>query len=198
MVINLISKVSRYEENIAALRAKSEATRRGESLLKRADEVHKQASQRKHDNLLCMGEIYGEKVVLATEAQELKFLRFHDGITMNRDRLLADAKSMALSLVHGYQPPTPPEFSLPGATARVALSMAVKALTLTGKATVYDAEISKELAFILTGGDTDITEKVSEDQFYELELEAFMTLIKNPKTLARIEYMLEMGKPLRN
>ncbi|MGI4851493.1 MAG: 3-hydroxyacyl-CoA dehydrogenase NAD-binding domain-containing protein [Janthinobacterium lividum] len=134
----------------------------------------------------------------AAEAKDLRYLRPSDAITMNRDRLLADAKIKALSLIPGYQPPTPPEFSLPGATARVALSMAVKALVLTGKATTYDAEISRELAFILTGGEADITEKVTEDQLYALELKAFMTLVKNPKTLARIEHMLETGKPLRN
>ena len=134
----------------------------------------------------------------AAEAQELFYLKPEDGITMNRDRLLADAKAKALSLVPNYQPLTPPEYSLPGASARVALTMAVKALVLTGKATSYDAEISKELAIILTGGKTDITEKVTEDQLNALELAAFMILIKNPKTLARIEHMLETGKPLRN
>lgn len=134
----------------------------------------------------------------AAQAKDLGYLRSSDAITMNRDRLLADAKVKALSLVPGYQPPTPPEFSLPGATARVALSMAVKALVLSGKATAYDAEISKELTFVLTGGETDMTESVTEDKLYALELKAFMTLIKNPHTLARIEHMLEFGKPLRN
>ena len=134
----------------------------------------------------------------AAEAKKLLYLKPEDNITMNRDRLLADAKSKALSLVPNYQPPLPAQFSLPGATARVALAMAVKVLVKTGKASPYDEEISKKLAVILTGGESDITDKMTEDHLSELELEAFMSLIKNPKTLARIEHMLDTGKPLRN
>ena len=117
---------------------------------------------------------------------------------MNRDRLLADAKAKALSMVKNYTPPEPQELSLPGSTARTALLMAVKALVKIGKASPYDEEISKKLAFVLTGGAADITDKQTEDQLYKLELDAFMMLIKNPKTLERIEHMLETGKPLRN
>ena len=61
----------------------------------------------------------------AAEAKELKFLRPTDGITMNRDRLLADAKAKALALADGYQPPEPPELRLPGPTGRAALELAV-------------------------------------------------------------------------
>ena len=134
----------------------------------------------------------------AAEAREFLYLRPEDGITMNRDRLLADAKAKALSMVKNYTPPEPQELSLPGSTARTALLMAVKALVKIGKASLYDEEISKKLAFVLTGGAADITDKQTEDQLYKLELDAFMMLIKNPKTLERIEHMLETGKPLRN
>ena len=134
----------------------------------------------------------------AAEAREFLYLRSEDGITMNRDRLLADAKAKALSMVKNYTPPEPQELSLPGSTARTALLMAVKALVKIGKASPYDEEISKKLAFVLTGGAADITDKQTEDQLYKLELDAFMMLIKNPKTLERIEHMLETGKPLRN
>jgi 3-hydroxyacyl-CoA dehydrogenase len=134
----------------------------------------------------------------AAEAREFLYLRPEDGITMNRDRLLADAKAKALSMVKNYNPPEPQELSLPGSTARTALLMAVKALVKIGKASPYDEEISKKLAFVLTGGAADITDKQTEDQLYKLEFDAFMMLIKNPKTLERIEHMLETGKPLRN
>lgn len=134
----------------------------------------------------------------AAEARELLYLRPEDGITMNRDRLLADAKAKALSMIKNYKPPEPHELSLPGSTARTALIMAVKALVKIGKASPYDEEISKKLAFVLTGGAADITDRQTEDQLYKLELDAFMMLIKNPKTLERIEHMLETGKPLRN
>lgn len=134
----------------------------------------------------------------AAQAREFLYLRPEDGITMNRDRLLADAKSKALSMIKNYKPPEPHELSLPGSTARVALMMAVKALGQTGKASPYDEEVSERLAFVLTGGDVDITDKQTEDHLYKLELDAFMLLVKNPKTLARMEHMLETGKPLRN
>ncbi len=68
----------------------------------------------------------------AAEAKKLGFLRKGDGITMNRDRLLADAKARALSLVEGYQPPVPPEFHLPGESGRVSLSMAVEGFAKAG------------------------------------------------------------------
>lgn len=134
----------------------------------------------------------------AAEAKELLYLGAGDGITMNRDRLLADAKAKALSLAKDYKPPEPQELSLPGKTAREALSLAVKTLIKAGKASPYDKEVSRKLAFVLTGGDTDVTDKQTEDHLYKLERNAFMLLIKNPETLARIEYMLEAGKPLRN
>ncbi|WP_020558669.1 3-hydroxyacyl-CoA dehydrogenase/enoyl-CoA hydratase family protein [Thiofilum flexile] len=134
----------------------------------------------------------------AQEAQELLFLRPTDKITMNRDRLLADAKAQALAMVEGYQAPTPVELSLPGKTAKVALTMAVTDFRKMGKATPHDEVVSLQLAEVLSGGDTDITETVSEDELLELEREAFMTLIRHPDTLARVEHMLDTGKPLRN
>jgi 3-hydroxyacyl-CoA dehydrogenase len=67
-----------------------------------------------------------------------------------------------------------------------------------GKATPHDAVVSLQLAKVLSGGDTDITETVTEDELLELERDAFMTLVRNADTLARIEHMLETGKPLRN
>ena len=134
----------------------------------------------------------------AAEAKEKLFLREGDGITMNRDRLLAEAKGKALALVDGYQPPEPVDISLPGPTAKVAMAMAVEGFRLQGKATVHDEVVATELATILSGDKTDITETVSEDNLLKLERKAFMNLIKTPATLARIEHMLDTGKPLRN
>jgi 3-hydroxyacyl-CoA dehydrogenase len=135
----------------------------------------------------------------ADEARDLLFLRDSDGVTMNRDRLLADAKAKALALVAaGYAPPEPVEISLPGPSGRVALEMAVEGFRASGAATAHDAVVSRRLATVVTGGDTDPTETVSEDRLYELEREAFLDLVRNPATLARIEHMLETGKPLRN
>ena len=134
----------------------------------------------------------------AQEARELLFLSKNDGITMNRDRLLADAKTRALALTENYQPPDPAVYVLPGKSAWAALDIAVRNLHLAGKATAYDAEISRQLAFVLSGGNTDITRPLTEQNLLDLELEAFLTLVQQPRTLARLEHMLKTGKPLRN
>ncbi len=134
----------------------------------------------------------------AQEAQEFLFLRPQDGISMNRDRLLADAKARALSMVEGYQPPVPAEINLPGATAQVAMEMAVRDFRAMGKATPHDVVVSLALAGVLSGGDTDMLDKLTEDDLLTLERAAFMSLVKNNDTLARMEHMLETGKPLRN
>ena len=69
---------------------------------------------------------------------------------------------------------------------------------LKGAATPHDKVVADQLAVVLSGGDTDVTETVSDDHLLALERQAFMTLIRHPATLARLEHMLETGKPLRN
>ena len=134
----------------------------------------------------------------AAEARDTLMLRPEDAITMNRDRLLADAKAKALALAKNYQPPQSAPINLPGPTGAAALKLGVNDLVLQGKATAYDAVVAEKLAEVLSGGDTDITLETSEDQLLALERRAFQALIREPKTLARIEHMLETGKPLRN
>ena len=82
--------------------------------------------------------------------------------------------------------------------ARLAMRIVVDGLRLKGAATPHDEVVADQLAAVLSGGDTDITETVSEDALLKLERQAFMSLIKHPATLARLEHMLETGKPLRN
>ena len=134
----------------------------------------------------------------AAEAKEMGFLRHKDEVTMNRDRLLYDAKQRALGLVDGYEAPEKPEFRLPGPSGAAALKLAVDSFHKQGMATPHDVTVAAELAHVLTGGETDITETVSEAEMLELEVAAFMRLSKNPKSQARVEHMLETGKPLRN
>ena len=134
----------------------------------------------------------------AAEARDMLVLREADGITMNRDRLLADAKAKALALAKDYQPPKPQPINLPGPTGAAALGLALNDLRLAGKATEYDMVVAGKLAYVLSGGDTDIIDEISEDRLLKLEREAFLALIREPRTLARIETMLETGKPLRN
>ncbi|MGZ8240871.1 MAG: 3-hydroxyacyl-CoA dehydrogenase family protein, partial [Methylobacter sp.] len=134
----------------------------------------------------------------ATEAKELLFLGNADGITMNKNRLLADAKAKALSLSENYAAPEPCVYPMPGKTAGILLSMGIKAFRLLGKATEYDVEVAEKLAHVLSGGDSDITSPLTEDDMLALEREAFMALVKQSGTRARLEHMLETGKPLRN
>lgn len=135
----------------------------------------------------------------AAEARELRFLRASDAITMNRDRLLGDAKARALKLLtEGYKPPLPVEFRLPGHGGMAALTLAIDGFVAQGKALKHDRVVSLALAEVLTGGEADLTEMVGEDQIGKLEKKAFMALVRNENTLKRMEHMLETGKPLRN
>ena len=135
----------------------------------------------------------------AAEAMALKYLRPTDTIVMNRDRLLATAKARALELVPGYKPPgPPPPLTLPGESARVALDLMIESLRLQGKVTPHDVTVSRAVAAILSGGDTDLTDTVDEEALLALERREFMKLVRTPETLDRIEHMLTTGKPLRN
>jgi 3-hydroxyacyl-CoA dehydrogenase len=134
----------------------------------------------------------------AAEAGDYLFLREGDGITMNRDRLLTDAKAKALGMVEGYAPPEPVEINLPGATAKVAMTMGVESFAKLGKVTPHDSVVAGELIEVLSGGDTDTTEPLTEADLLALELKHFMRLARHSDTLARMEHMLETGKPLRN
>jgi len=135
----------------------------------------------------------------AFEAKELGFLRSSDLVTFNRERLLADAKKRALSLVEGYQPPEPAELFLPGPSGKASLAFALRDYHAKGVATDHDLVVATELAEVLTGGPkADFTEAMSEDEILKMERAAFMKLVKTPDTLARVEHMLETGKPLRN
>jgi 3-hydroxyacyl-CoA dehydrogenase len=134
----------------------------------------------------------------AAEAKELLFLRPTDGITMNRYRLLADAKAKALELARDYAPPKEPEFVLPGESAAVAMNLAAESFHRRGLATKHDIVVSGALAEVLSGGDTDVTRTLRESDILALEFSRFQKLLHHPDTLARIEHILETGKPLRN
>ncbi|HEY7764295.1 MAG TPA: 3-hydroxyacyl-CoA dehydrogenase NAD-binding domain-containing protein [Aestuariivirgaceae bacterium] len=134
----------------------------------------------------------------AERAKDLMFLRPSDGITMNRDRLLADAKNKALNLSRNYEPLAPLRISLPGRTAFAALSLALANFRRLGKATPHDVVIGKHLARIVSGGNTDITETLDEEDLLSLEAQAFLALARQPASAARVTHMLSTGKPLRN
>jgi 3-hydroxyacyl-CoA dehydrogenase len=134
------------------------------------------------------------------EAKEIGYFRGTDSITMNRDRLLFDAKQRALDLAANYIAPTPvDDLRLPGPTGALALDMAVADLRKTGKASPYDVVVSKALARVLSGGEkADWTVPMKEDDLLKLERDEFARLARDERTINRIDHMLNTGKPLRN
>ena len=134
----------------------------------------------------------------AHQAKELGYLRESDRITMNRDRVLSDAKSFLLELAQDYSPPSPHVYHLPGPSGKAALEMALNDLATAGHATPHDLTVVGELAYVLTGGDCDHTDELSEEDILALERKAIASLARNELSLARMEHMLAKGKPLRN
>ena len=134
----------------------------------------------------------------AADARALGYLRSSDGVTMNRERLLSDAKAKALSLVSGYVPPAPRTVVLSGARGRTMLMAGVDALAAAGKVTAHDQVVAAHLATVITGGETDGKTPIDETALLTLERAHFMQLAHTSGTLARIEHMLATGKPLRN
>jgi len=136
----------------------------------------------------------------AVEARELGFLRDTDAITMNRDRLIEDAKQTALAMVReGYLPPHPrTDIPVLGESALAPIKLAVHMMVRAGYISEYDAHVAKKLAYIITGGDLTHQTPVSEQYLLDLEREAFVSLCGERKTQERIQHMLKTGKPLRN
>ncbi|HTJ90929.1 MAG TPA: FAD-dependent oxidoreductase [Acidocella sp.] len=134
----------------------------------------------------------------AHEAKELKFLSDRDGITMNRDRLLADAKAKALALAAHYRKPEPLPLRLPGPSGLIALRMAVDGFHKRGLALDHDVTVSTALAEVLSGGETDYLDEMSETDVMALERSKFMALIRTKESQARIKSIIDTGKPLRN
>lgn len=131
------------------------------------------------------------------DARQKLWLRPQDGITMNPDRVLADAKAKALSMVNGYQTPKPAVFRLPGASGKAALRMAIDDFYAKGDATWHDVVVADALADVLTGGDTHSSMTMTENEILQLEREHFLSLIRTSQTQKRIAHTLKNGKPLR-
>ncbi|HJZ69536.1 MAG TPA: enoyl-CoA hydratase-related protein, partial [Blastocatellia bacterium] len=136
----------------------------------------------------------------AVEARELGFLRETDPITMNRDRLIEDAKQTALAMAReGYTQPHPrTDIPVLGEPALSAIKLAVHMMVRGRFISEYDAHVARKLAYIITGGDLSHKTLVSEQYLLDLEREAFVSLCGEKKTQERIQHMLKTGKPLRN
>jgi 3-hydroxyacyl-CoA dehydrogenase len=134
----------------------------------------------------------------AHEAKEMLLLNPHSIITMNRTRLLPDAKALCLRLSENYTTPTPPILHLGGAGVKTALQISLDNLVALGKATPHDVVIGTHLAEVLSGGEVDSDTHLSEQNILDLEHDNFIELLKTRLTRDRIEYMLAHNKPLRN
>jgi 3-hydroxyacyl-CoA dehydrogenase len=134
------------------------------------------------------------------DARRLGYLSATDAFTMNRERLMADAKARALERVReGYHQP-PPRLAVPvgGESVTAALNLGVHLMWRAGRASDHDALIGRKLAHIFGGGNVPHATTVSEQYLLDLEREAFMSLLGERKTLERIQHTLKTGKPLRN
>jgi 3-hydroxyacyl-CoA dehydrogenase len=143
----------------------------------------------------------------AEESRELGFLRREDGVSMNRDRLVADAKEAALALSRGGYTPAAANWQEGAQTALVkalgeqflaTAKMGIHMLMRGGYASEYDAHVARKLAHVLAGGPLTEPQFVSEQYLLDLEREAFVSLCGQKKTVERMQYMLKKGKPLRN
>ena len=135
----------------------------------------------------------------AEEARAMGYLRPHEGVSMNRDHQIADARALAIGLAaSGYRPSAPKKLKLPGATGRAAIESGLWGMVQAGQISEYDAHIGKKIAHVLNGGDIPTGGAVSEQDILDLEREAFLSLCGEEKTMARIQHMLTTNTPLRN
>jgi 3-hydroxyacyl-CoA dehydrogenase len=134
------------------------------------------------------------------DASRLGYLAPTDAFTMNRERLIADAKARALERVReGYHKPAA-RSAIPvgGASLRAALHLGVHLAWRSGRASDHDALVARKVAHIMAGGDLPHATTVDEQYLLDLERDAFLSLLGERKTLERIQHTLKTGKPLRN
>jgi 3-hydroxyacyl-CoA dehydrogenase len=136
----------------------------------------------------------------AHEARGLGFLSDSDHITMNRERVLSDAKARALELVRaGYEPPVPrTDIPAPGESLLAALKMGVHLMRQGDFITDYEVKLGGKIAEVLCGGNVTPGTPVTEQYILDLEREGFKSLCGERKTQERIQYTLKTGKTLRN
>ncbi len=140
---------------------------------------------------------YGKTATSPVEAEPLKYLKPEDKKIMNRNSLLEVSKQI-LDENRDFKSPSELVFNLPGESVRSEMQKVLDKLYNDKVILDHGMEVAKELAYVLSGGDTSIDKQLSEDDLFKLELDAFMKLIENPKTQERIKHTLATGKPLVN
>ena len=140
---------------------------------------------------------YGKTATSPVEAEPMKYLRAEDKKIMNRNSLLEVSKKI-LSENKDFKPPEELKFNLPGKVVIGEMNKILDKLYNDKIILEHGVEVAKELAHVLSGGDTTIDKTLSEDDIFKLELDAFMRLIETKKTQDRIKHTLTTGKPLVN
>ena len=140
---------------------------------------------------------YATTATSTTEAEPLKFLKPEDKKVMNRNSLFEISKKL-IEENKDFIPPKECTFNLPGKSVKVEMIKILEKLYNEKVILDHGMEVGKELANVLSGGDTNLDKTLSEDDLYKLELESFMRLIQTKKTQARIKHTLATGKPLVN
>ena len=173
-----LSKASRYDLSWTAAQTTVELARFGQVIA--AFAVH-------------------EGLASAEDARRLLYLRPEDGITMNPDRLIHDAKAVVMALAAtGYRPPAPSDLPVFGKPLAAEMELGAYLMKKSGHITDHEALIAGKLANVLCGGDVTRQSTAPEQYFLDLEREAFKSLCGEQKTLARMEHLLKKGKVLRN
>ena len=132
------------------------------------------------------------------EAKPNQFFLSKDKVVINRDRQLTTAIELLNNIESNYIKPSEPVFRLGGNSVKDKMFEKLEKLYSEKKIMDHSLEVGKQIAFVLSGGDTNMNSDLTEDDLYNLELEAFMRLIQMPKTQERIKHTLETGKPLVN
>ncbi|WP_404359547.1 3-hydroxyacyl-CoA dehydrogenase/enoyl-CoA hydratase family protein [Cytobacillus firmus] len=133
------------------------------------------------------------------EARDNNFLNLADGISVNGDHLLYDAKQAVLALHEkGYKPPVRNKVPVVGETGYATLLLGAQAMLYSGYISEHDLKIAKKLAYVIAGGKVPYGTEVDEQYLLDLEREAFLSLVAEPKSQQRMQHMLLKGKPLRN
>ena len=132
------------------------------------------------------------------EARPNQFFLSKDKVVINRDRQLTTAIELLNNIESNYIKPSEPVFRLGGSSVKDKMFEKLEKLYSEKKIMDHSLEVGKQIAFVLSGGNTNMNSDLTEDDLYNLELEAFMRLIQMPKTQERIKHTLETGKPLVN
>jgi len=132
------------------------------------------------------------------DGQNLGYFRKSDSMSVNQDYLIYDAKQSVLAMADNYRAPMPAKVRVVGEAGYSVMKLGARQMMLQGFASPHDVKIAEKIAFVLAGGRVAANTVVSEQYLLDIEREAFLSLVAEPLSQARMQHMLTKGKPLRN